>query len=203
MEHEERRGVSRRGFLRAGGLAAGAGLLANPLLANAKKLVAPKEENFVAEGAQPVTLNVNGKAYHLRLEPRVTLLDSLREVIHLTGTKKGCDHGQCGACTVLVNGRRVPSCLTLAIACEGDEITTIEGLGTPDSMHPMQKAFCEHDAYQCGYCTSGQIVSAVAMLKEPGDKSPAGIRESMSGNICRCGAYKNILAAIEQVKKEA
>jgi xanthine dehydrogenase YagT iron-sulfur-binding subunit len=203
MVNEQNQGVSRRSFLRSGGLAAGAGLLVNPLLANAKKLLHSKDTKFISDGAQAVKLNVNGQDYNLHLDPRVTLLDALREVVQLTGTKKGCDHGQCGACTVLINGRRVPSCLTLAVACEGDKVTTIEGLGTPDAMHPMQKAFCDNDAYQCGYCTSGQIVSAVAMLKEPGAKDAGAIKESMSGNICRCGAYKNILAAIEQCRKEA
>jgi xanthine dehydrogenase YagT iron-sulfur-binding subunit len=202
MAEEQNQGLSRRSFLRVGGIAAGAGLLANPLLARAQKLAKQEPDTFIPEGAHAVVLNLNGKDYQFHLEARVTLLDCLREVAHLTGTKKGCDHGQCGACTVMVNGRRVPSCLSLAVACEGDKILTIEGLGTPDKMHPMQAAFCEYDAYQCGYCTSGQIVSAVAMLKEPGPKDSASIKEAMSGNICRCGAYKNILAAIEQCRKE-
>jgi xanthine dehydrogenase YagT iron-sulfur-binding subunit len=125
----------------------------------------------------------------------------LRERLQLTGTKKGCDHGQCGACTVHVNGRRVTSCLTLAVMHDGDEITTIEGLGTPDDLHPMQAAFVAFDGYQCGYCTSGQIMSAVALLKEPCGPDDASVKELMSGNICRCGAYGNIVAAIQQVRK--
>jgi len=145
-------------------------------------------------------LKINGKDYALDVDPRTTLLDALRERLHLTGSKKGCDHGQCGACTVLVNGRRVNSCLTLAIMHEGDEITTIEGLANGEELHPMQVAFIEHDGFQCGYCTPGQICSAVALLKENHAKSDDEIREWMSGNICRCGAYPNILAAIKEAK---
>ena len=152
------------------------------------------------EGAVPVTLRINGKVQQLRIDPRTTLLDCIRETVTLTGTKKGCDHGQCGACTVHVNGRRVNSCLSLALMHDGDEITTIEGLGTPDAMHPMQAAFVAHDGYQCGYCTSGQIMSAVALLKEPCGPEDAAVKELMSGNICRCGAYPNIVAAIQQVR---
>ncbi len=148
-----------------------------------------------------VSLNVNGAVREIELDARATLLDALREHLHLTGTKKGCDHGQCGACTVHINGRRVNSCLTLAVMHDGDAITTIEGLGTPDALHPMQAAFVEHDGYQCGYCTSGQIMSAVALLKEPCGPSDADVKELMSGNICRCGAYPNIVAAIQQVRK--
>lgn len=155
------------------------------------------------KGAIPITLRVNGKDRRLHVDPRTTLLDCLRETMELTGTKKGCDHGQCGACTVHVNGRRVSSCLTLAAMHEGDEITTIEGLGTPDSLHPMQAAFVACDAYQCGYCTSGQIMAAVAFLKEPCGDDDASVKELMSGNICRCGAYCNIVAAIQQVRKKA
>ena len=147
-----------------------------------------------------VHLKINGKDYALKLDPRVTLLDALREHLHLTGSKKGCDHGQCGACTVLVNGRRINSCLSLALTHEGDEITTIEGLAKGDELHPMQAAFIEHDGFQCGYCTPGQICSAVALLKEDHAKSDDEIREWMSGNICRCGAYPNILAAIKEAK---
>ena len=153
------------------------------------------------EGAVPITLRINGKDHSLRFDPRTTLLDCLRETLALTGTKKGCDHGQCGACTVHVNGRRVLSCLNLAVMHDGEEITTIEGLGTPEAMHPMQAAFFTHDAYQCGYCTSGQIMSAVALLKEPCGPDDAAVKELMSGNICRCGAYANIVAAIQQVRK--
>lgn len=151
--------------------------------------------------AVPVTLRINGKEHQLRIDPRTTLLDCIRESVVLTGTKKGCDHGQCGACTVHVNGRRVVSCLSLALMHDGEEVTTIEGLGTPDAMHPMQAAFLAHDGYQCGYCTSGQIMSAVALLKEPCGPDDAAVKELMSGNICRCGAYANILAAIQQVRK--
>jgi xanthine dehydrogenase YagT iron-sulfur-binding subunit len=154
-----------------------------------------------ARGNVSVSLRVNGKEHRLRLDPRTTLLDCLRETIHLTGTKKGCDHGQCGACTVHVNGRRVNSCLSLAVTQEGNEITTIEGLGAPGALHPVQSAFLEHDAYQCGYCTPGQIMSAAALLKEPCGPSDADVREFMSGNICRCGAYVNIVAAIQQARR--
>jgi xanthine dehydrogenase YagT iron-sulfur-binding subunit len=145
-----------------------------------------------------VNLRINAKKYALDLDPRVTLLDALRERLRFTGSKKGCDHGQCGACTVLVNGRRINSCLTLAVVHEGDEITTIEGLANGDELHPMQTAFIEHDGFQCGYCTPGQICSAVACVNEGHADSDDDIREWMSGNICRCGAYPNILAAIKQ-----
>jgi xanthine dehydrogenase YagT iron-sulfur-binding subunit len=150
-----------------------------------------------------VKLRINGNDYELQVDPRTTLLDFVRETIALTGTKKGCDHGQCGACTVHVNGRRVNSCLSLALMNEGQEITTIEGLGTPDALHPMQAAFVSCDGYQCGYCTSGQIMSAVALLNEPCGPNDADVKELMSGNICRCGAYANIVAAIQQVRKNA
>ena len=153
------------------------------------------------EGAVPITLRINGKDHQLRVDPRTTLLDCLRETVALTGTKKGCDHGQCGACTVHVNGRRVNSCLSLALMHDGEEITTIEGLGTPEALHPMQAAFVARDGYQCGYCTSGQIMSAVALLKEPCGADDAAVKELMSGNICRCGAYANIVAAIQEVRK--
>ncbi|MCA1439491.1 aldehyde dehydrogenase iron-sulfur subunit [Ensifer sp. IC4062] len=160
------------------------------------------------------SFTVNGERRELQLDNRTTLLDALREHLHLTGTKKGCDHGQCGACTVLVEGRRVNACLTLAVMHEGESITTIEGLGQPGNLHPMQAAFVEHDGFQCGYCTPGQICSSVAMLEEikantpshvTGDLlaraevTPAEIRERMSGNICRCGAYSNIVDAITEV----
>ena len=178
-----------------------------------------------AVGAQPdsevrapviaaVSFEVNGERRELKLDTRTTLLDALREHLHLTGTKKGCDHGQCGACTVIADGRRINSCLTLALMHEGARITTIEGLGAPGRLHPMQAAFVKHDGYQCGYCTSGQICSAVAVLQEiragipshvsaeltaPAPLSEAEIRERMSGNICRCGAYANIIEAIGDV----
>ncbi|BDH45873.1 hypothetical protein TUM12370_19170 [Salmonella enterica subsp. enterica serovar Choleraesuis] len=164
-----------------------------------------------------ITLQINGASQQLTVDSRTTLLDALREHLHLTGTKKGCDHGQCGACTVIANGRRINSCLTLAVMQQDADITTIEGLGQPDNLHPMQAAFIRHDGYQCGYCTPGQICSSVAMLKEIEDGIPSHvtgdltatpqasadeIRERMSGNICRCGAYANILDAIEEVAGE-
>jgi xanthine dehydrogenase YagT iron-sulfur-binding subunit len=154
------------------------------------------------EGAIAITLRINNKNCVLRIDPRTTLLDCIRESVALTGTKKGCDHGQCGACTVHVNGRRVNSCLSLALMHDGEEITTIEGLGTPDALHPMQSAFVACDGYQCGYCTSGQIMSAVALLQEPCDEDDGAVKELMSGNICRCGAYANIVAAIQQVRQK-
>jgi xanthine dehydrogenase YagT iron-sulfur-binding subunit len=154
-----------------------------------------------SDGLVPITLTINEKAVPLRIDPRASLLDTLRESAFLTGTKKGCDHGQCGACTVHVDGRRVNSCLTPALLHQGHKITTIEGLGEPENLHPMQKAFLEHDGYQCGYCTSGQIMSAVAMIKEPWGSEDHDVKEAMSGNICRCGAYPNIVAAIQQVRR--
>jgi xanthine dehydrogenase YagT iron-sulfur-binding subunit len=147
------------------------------------------------------TINVNGQRYHLALDVRTTLLDALREHIGLTGTKKGCDHGQCGACTVMVGDRRVLSCLTLVASVEGRNVITIEGLSQDDgTLHPMQQAFIDHDAFQCGYCTPGQIVSAVACVKEGHAATDADIREYMSGNLCRCAAYPNIVDAIKQAK---
>ena len=150
-----------------------------------------------------VNLKINGKSHALDVDPRVTLLDALREKLQLTGSKKGCDHGQCGACTVLVNGRRINSCLTLAVMHEGNEITTIEGLANGEELHPVQAAFIEHDGFQCGYCTPGQICSAVAVLHEGHANTDDEIREWMSGNICRCGAYPNILAAIKEANTKA
>jgi xanthine dehydrogenase YagT iron-sulfur-binding subunit len=152
-------------------------------------------------GTMQVTLRVNGQAYPVQIDPRATLLDTLRETLHLTGTKKGCDHGQCGACTVHINGRRVNSCLTFAAMQQTAEITTIEGLGQPGHLHPMQEAFVEHDGFQCGYCTSGQIMSAVAMVKEPWGAGDSDVKEAMSGNICRCGSYPNIVAAVQAVRR--
>ena len=146
-----------------------------------------------------ITLQINGADRDLDVEPRVTLLDALRERLALPGAKKGCDHGQCGACTVLVDGRRVLSCLTLAVACEGKAITTIEGIATNGDLHPLQQAFIEHDAFQCGFCTPGQILSGIACIEEAHAGSDDEIREFMSGNICRCGAYPNIVAAIRSV----
>ena len=148
-----------------------------------------------------INITVNGVPQTVAIDVRTSLLDLLRERLQLTGTKKGCDHGQCGACTVHVNGRRVNSCLTLAVMHDGDAITTIEGLGSPDELHPMQAAFVACDGYQCGYCTSGQIMSAVALVEEPCGPDDAAVKELMSGNICRCGAYGNIVAAIQQVRK--
>ena len=153
------------------------------------------------DGAMPLSLTINGTHHSLEIEPRVVLLDFLRETLGLTGAKKGCDHGQCGACTVLVNGRRIKSCLTLAVMHDGDTITTIEGLERDGQLHPMQAAFLEHDGFQCGYCTCGQIMSAVALLEEPIARDDAAVREAMSGNLCRCGAYQNICAAIQSVRK--
>jgi xanthine dehydrogenase YagT iron-sulfur-binding subunit len=149
-----------------------------------------------------VTLRVNGQDKRLSLDARTTVLDALREHLKLTGSKKGCDHGQCGACTVLIGDRRVVSCLTLALAAEGQEITTIEGLATNDRLHPMQQAFVDNDAFQCGYCTPGQIMSAIACVKEGHANTDADIREYMSGNICRCAAYPNIVAAVKQAAPE-
>jgi xanthine dehydrogenase YagT iron-sulfur-binding subunit len=201
--------LTRRGFLI--GSAAAVALAALPRIATG-------QTSAVVEPLQPIltkiSFNVNGKARELELDTRTTLLDALREHLHLPGTKKGCDHGQCGACTVIAGGRRINSCLTLAVMHQGDSITTIEGLGTPDNLHPMQAAFVKCDGYQCGYCTPGQICSAVAMLGEikagiPSHVSadlnarpqltPAELRERMSGNICRCGAYSNIADAITEV----
>jgi xanthine dehydrogenase YagT iron-sulfur-binding subunit len=177
------------------------------------------EAEIAETGTTEVALTVNGRVQHLDLDPRTSLLDALREHLHLTGTKKGCDHGQCGACTVLVNGRRINSCLSLAVMHADDEIVTIEGLGSPGALHPMQAAFVECDGFQCGYCTPGQICSAVGMLAEAKAGWPshatadvaapqialtdAEIRERMSGNICRCAAYPNIVAAIRDVAEGA
>ena len=162
---------------------------------------AGRAENSANKIAVPITLRINGKEHSSKIDPRTTLLDFLRETVELTGTKKGCDHGQCGACTVHVNGRRVLSCLNFALTHDGEEITTVEGLGTPEAMHPMQAAFLACDAYQCGYCTSGQIMSAAALVNEPCGPDDAAVKELMSGNICRCGAYANIVAAIQQVRQ--
>jgi xanthine dehydrogenase YagT iron-sulfur-binding subunit len=201
---------TRREFLTTAGNTAAATLIAGYVPLNSTVLEQEKTANDQAtitpqpiEGAVPLTLRINGVDRQLRVDPRTTLLDCIRESVVLTGTKKGCDHGQCGACTVHVNGRRVVSCLSLALMHDGEEITTIEGLGTPESMHPMQAAFLACDGYQCGYCTSGQIMSAVALLKEPCGPDDAAVKELMSGNICRCGAYANITAAIQQVRKGA
>jgi xanthine dehydrogenase YagT iron-sulfur-binding subunit len=191
---------SRRSFLSTAG-AAGLAHAINATGAAAQAAVVDDDAN--SEGAVNIKLRVNGEDHQLHVDPRMTLLDCLREHLELTGTKKGCDHGQCGACTVHVNGRRINSCLTLAVMHDQDEVTTIEGIGEPDHLHPVQAAFVECDAYQCGYCTPGQIMSAVALLKEPCGSEDAEVKEFMSGNLCRCGAYVNILAAIQQVRKKA
>ena len=186
------------------------------VIANVPSLAATPAVTPSTVPTMTVNLRINGRTHSLTLDTRTSLLDTLREHLNLTGSKKGCDHGQCGACTVLIDGRRINSCLTLAVMHEGDEITTIEGLGRPDKLHPLQAAFIEHDGFQCGYCTAGQICSAVGMLKEAADGWPshvsenitttrvllndAEIRERMSGNICRCAAYPNIVAAIQAVR---
>jgi xanthine dehydrogenase YagT iron-sulfur-binding subunit len=190
-------GFDRRAFM-AG--AAGAALVPMTARAAAQDASAPGAQ----DPALPVdvTLRVNGKDKRLHIDARTTVLDALREHLKLTGSKKGCDHGQCGACTVLIDDRRVVSCLTLALAAQGQEITTIEGLATDDHLHPMQQAFVDNDAFQCGYCTPGQIMSAVACVKEGHAGSEADIREYMSGNICRCAAYPNIVAAVKQAAPE-
>jgi xanthine dehydrogenase YagT iron-sulfur-binding subunit len=206
---------SRRDLLIVGAAsltAPAAAVTMSPFVANAE--VALKPAGNGAPVMSKVSFHVNGTACELEVDTRTTLLDALREHLHFTGTKKGCDHGQCGACTVIVGGRRINSCLTLAVMHEGDSVTTIEGLGTPENIHPMQAAFVKHDGYQCGYCTPGQICSAVAVLDEikagipshvtadltaPPQFSAAELRERMSGNICRCAAYSNIVDAVTEV----
>lgn len=163
----------------------------------------PSKESISAPGKIEVSLTVNGEAAKLHVAPWTTLLDALRDHLDLTGTKKGCDHGQCGACTVLVNGRRVVSCLTLAVMKDGAEVTTVEGLASNGALHPVQQAFIDYDAFQCGYCTPGQICSAVGLIAEGKARTPEEIRELMSGNLCRCGAYPNIVAAIQQAMNGA
>jgi xanthine dehydrogenase YagT iron-sulfur-binding subunit len=207
MHNSNELDISRRGVLGSG--SATVLISAVPSIANARR--SPKKGAAVTMNT--VSFTVNGEHRRLTVDTRTSLLDALREHLKLTGTKKGCDHGQCGACTVIVEGRRINSCLTLAVMHEGDSITTIEGLGTPDKLHPMQAAFVKHDSYQCGYCTPGQICSAVAVLDEIkagipshvsadlNDRPPLSIdeiRERMSGNICRCGAYSNIVEAIQE-----
>ena len=189
---------SRRDFLKQGTLYTALALTPAQLLKAADQKADEKFASFLEQTTLNIT--VNGKKHSLKVEPRVTLLDLLREELLLTGTKKGCDHGQCGACTVHVNGTRVNSCLTLAVMNEGKKVTTIEGLATGDQLHPMQAAFIKHDGFQCGYCTPGQIMSGISCIKEGHAGSKSNIREYMSGNICRCGAYPNIVDAIEEVK---
>jgi len=192
-------GNSRRSFLKQSSVLAAISLTPKTVVHAAEK----RFDERIAEAFEKMPLNVsiNGLQQKLSVEPRVTLLDLLREQLHLTGTKKGCDHGQCGACTVHVNGRRVNSCLTLAVTTEGKEVTTIEGLADGDKLHPMQEAFIEFDGFQCGYCTPGQIMSAVACVREGHANSPDQVREYMSGNICRCGAYSNIVDAVMTAKQ--
>ncbi|MEW9855250.1 aldehyde dehydrogenase iron-sulfur subunit PaoA [Novosphingobium sp. M1R2S20] len=207
--------VSRRGVLATG--AATMAVSVTPAFAQTHELTRSRSSAGKPSMAK-VSFQVNGEPHSLELDTRTSLLDALREHLELTGSKKGCDHGQCGACTVIVDGRRINSCLTLAVMNEGRQITTIEGLGSPEAMHPMQQAFVEHDGYQCGYCTPGQICSAVAMLDEVKAGVPshatadltaspkltnAELRERMSGNICRCAAYSNIVEAIEEVARGA
>jgi len=203
-DHEQSKASepSRREFLLTMGTGAAGTVISGCATARHEDPSAAGASRTKVEGAVPITLRINGKAHDLQIDPRTTLLDCIREVVAFTGTKKGCDHGQCGACTVHVNGKRVNSCLSLALMHDGEEIVTIEGLGTQDSLHPMQSAFLAHDGYQCGYCTSGQIMSAVALLKEPCGPTDADVKEFMSGNICRCGAYQNIIAAIQHVRKK-
>ncbi len=212
MQHPSDVELSRRDLLIA--TAASAAVAGTPSGADAQAPVATDQAAVETPAISKVSFTVNGISRELELDTRTTLLDALREHLHLTGSKKGCDQGQCGACTVIVDGRRMTSCLTLAVMHEGDSITTIEGLGTPQNLHPMQAAFVKHDGYQCGYCTPGQICSAVAVLDEikagipshasvdlttQPEATASEIRERMSGNLCRCGAYSNIVEAITEV----
>lgn len=195
--------ATRRRFLKQMG-GAGAAFALGAQLAKGATPPATSISRLGEAKGEPIAVNltINGKAVRLLIDPRVTLLDALREHLSLTGTKKGCDHGQCGACTVLVNGRRINSCLSLVVTHEGDAIVTIEGLSHGDELHPVQAAFLDHDGFQCGYCTPGQICSAVALLHEGHAHDEAEIREWMSGNLCRCGAYTNIVAAIQAAKEK-
>ncbi len=194
----ENKGSSRRDFLKKSTFLSAIALAPVSLVEAAEKEI---DEKLAAVFEKvPLKLEINGVKHALSVEPRVTLLDLLREQLQLTGTKKGCDHGQCGACTVHVNGKRQNSCLTLAVMHDGKKVTTIEGLANGADLHPMQEAFIKHDGFQCGYCTPGQIMSAVACIREGHANSESEIREYMSGNICRCGAYPNIVNAITEVK---
>ncbi|PPU19848.1 aldehyde dehydrogenase iron-sulfur subunit [Xanthomonas arboricola] len=209
--------MTRREVLIAGTASAASVAATQSMAATAANAVSQRQAVEPANASSQVAFEVNGKPVTLTLDNRTTLLDALREHLHLTGTKKGCDHGQCGACTVIVDGQRMNSCLSLAVMHQGGKITTIEGLGTPDKLHPMQAAFVKHDGYQCGYCTPGQICSAVAVLDEVKRGIPSHVtddltaktrlttpelQERMSGNICRCGAYSNIVDAINDVAGE-
>jgi xanthine dehydrogenase YagT iron-sulfur-binding subunit len=191
---------SRRSVLQGFG-AAGVAATLPPAMAAEARETTTRAPAASARDRVGVTLKVNGRKQDVQIDPRASLLDTLRETLHLTGTKKGCDHGQCGACTVHLDGKRALSCLSLALACQGHEITTIEGLGTPEKLHPMQEAFVACDGFQCGYCTAGQIMSAVALHHEQIGPEDADVKEAMSGNICRCGAYSNIVDAIQQARK--
>ena len=191
---------SRRQFLKQSSALAAIALATPVLVKAAEKELDEKASAWFEK--LPVKLEVNGVTHQLSVEPRVTVLDLLREQLHLTGSKKGCDYGQCGSCTVHINGKRVLSCLSLAVMQDGKKITTIEGLAKADELHPMQDAFIKHDGFQCGYCTPGQIMSAVACVREGHANSDDEIRQYMSGNICRCGAYPNIVDAIKEVKEK-
>lgn len=200
--------LSRRAFLTRAGAAGVATATASVTVSLADASVSQPSPQAPAEatavfipGTIPVTLHVNGETHRVQIDPRATVLDTLRETLHLTGTKKGCDNGQCGACTIHLDGYRANSCLLFAAMQQSKEITTIEGLGTPDKMHPVQAAFVEHDGYQCGYCTSGQIMSAAAMLHENWGPADDDVKEALSGNICRCGAYPNIVAAVQACRR--
>lgn len=191
-------GTTRRDFLKQSSLITACALTPPALMAASESGLDEKIAKFMEE--VPLSIEVNGRMHKLSVEPRVTLLDLLREKLQLTGTKKGCDHGQCGACTVHINDKRILSCLSLATMQDGKKVITIEGLASGQKLHPMQEAFIKHDGFQCGYCTPGQIMSAVACIREGHANSKDEIREYMSGNICRCGAYHNIVEAIEEVK---
>ncbi|MEP7231002.1 MAG: 2Fe-2S iron-sulfur cluster-binding protein [Ginsengibacter sp.] len=191
---------ARRNFLKQSSLLTAIAIAPPALIKAAENNLDEKASRYFEQ--QALKLEINGVEHQLTVEPRVTLLDLLREQIHLTGTKKGCDFGQCGACTVHVDGQRVLSCLSLAIMQNGKKVTTIEGLADGDKLHPMQEAFIKHDGFQCGYCTPGQIMSAVACVREGHADTDDNIREYMSGNICRCGAYPNIVDAIKEVKEK-
>ena len=192
-------GTSRRSFIKQSSLITALALAPNAVVKAAEEGLDEKIASAIEQ--MPLNVTINGVKQSVKIEPRVTLLDLLRERLQLTGTKKGCDHGQCGACTVHIDGQRVNSCLTLAVTTEGKQVTTIEGLAKGEELHPMQQAFLDHDGFQCGYCTPGQIMSAVCCIREGHADSPEEIREYMSGNICRCGAYSNIVDAIMDVKQ--